>query len=423
MKQFVLKSIFIILTALLFAGLANLATPPALAKSGDENPWDPKQEITNEEKKIIGIWHSLPMNKNSKYTGGGGEVDLHYFEGGTGYFNILDYQPHFESIIYDPESGEYVIKMMTDTVKGNPNFHTGPQKVKLTEMITHSLDFYEVVGRMRYIPGKPERLAIKLRIPSSREFDNYLNVEYELVRAEYVETLGAAKYKNATPGSVKEEFTQRHWLTGEWKTRTGDGMIYNLDHSGKASSITPTDEKSGDYEFTGNDRMTFDLLWDDVEKAWAMASLLGGRTLSISKVYGYIRPSSGEKDVVSETLEVEFEYAFTKDFKWRPRAILEKIPETSGESEPVKTEGEVNKNADKSPAKTSEVAPVALDPAKTGGEMKTDADAWPANATETTSIAEVLKENPVQEAGGSAPEGGVKLKMYPADIKGLNTFL
>jgi hypothetical protein len=269
--------------------------------------------------KITGIWYSLPLKRNGRY-----EIRLTIFEAGTGYLDTPDGgQPHFESFHYDAETGEYLMMMMNDSVTGLPRFPSEPSgqaTKKLTEMIGQSLNFLEPVGRIRFIPGKPEKLAVSFSGPTWRDFENYVTLDYELFREEYVSPMGLAAKKAAPSGSHTIEQPDPHWLTGYWK---GDGVFFELDSSGLSSFFWPLKD---DGTMERYDFFMPDLLWDDAEKAWGLAFIedftaTSGRLRSID---GYIRPSSGSRDTPSETVDVEFvhEWNGVKTDVWNVKTTL-----------------------------------------------------------------------------------------------------
>ena len=175
---------------------------------------------------------------------------------------------------------------------------------------------------MRFVPGKPEKLVLSFRVPFTRQFALYYTVKGELVREEYVKSAGAAATKAAQPVSVKQEYPKPHWLTGKWKTLKGDWMLFSLSRNGMTAQWAPLDGTPYDWGHSY-------LLWDEGEKAWAMAvleSMGAGNDRIIEKIAGYVRPSSGKAHVPSKTIEVEV-FKFPWNDKGTARAILEKYAE------------------------------------------------------------------------------------------------
>ena len=122
--------------------------------------------------------------------------------------------------------------------------------------------------------------------------------------------------------------------------------------------------------------------------------------MTLSDIIGYIRPSSGERDVPSETVDIEvfkFPWSDTRTAK----ATLEKI---AGPDEP--------------PGGTPADAPD-----ETGGETKTKPDAPAKTGGETNAKPDAPAKTGGEAKKKPADSGPVKVKMSAADLKRFNTFL
>jgi hypothetical protein len=183
-----------------------------------------------------------------------------------------------------------------------------------------------VVAHARLVPGKPDKLIVSGGFPDNDDERTAYKFDYELVPEEYAQSLGEAAKKAAPTGTFTEYSHEPHWMSGIWRTRAGDQMIFSISPNLTFPRITPLKDDGSLYDHSG--AIYFTAIWSDEEECWLMAFIASGEN---PRYHGSIRPSAG-RDAPSEILDVTLDYFMNgnetdSDFEGRHhwRGTMEKV--------------------------------------------------------------------------------------------------